>query len=709
MPDDRDRGVHGRRAHALVVGVSRYPNLGERSQLVGCVNDARLMHEVLGGRFGFREQDMSLLLDEGATRAAITAGLATVRAAARQGDLVVFYYSGHGSQVRALDGDEADGRDETIVPYDGGRCADAAPDITDDEIYRWLLAVSTVTTNITVIADTCFSGNLARGGPAPREKWIEPDLRRRARPAAARSARRPLRPPARAALHAGPSGFLPLDERYVLLAACRSDQHAKELKAERYGAFTFHLSRELLRAPADATYREVVERVRLAMAAAVTGQTPQVEGARDRVLFGEARRCPLLFLPVLECHGPRVVLGGGAVHGVGPGSVWAVHPPGTREPTAPPRGLVRVDAVRSVRCEGASVEEREPIAVGDRAFEHARAPGGQRLAVGLPAAGPARRLGGLAAALRRSRLLRPAGPGEAAPVRIALALPTPTEPAPGEPRGDASGPPLRVAEPSWVVLSPDDELLQPPLPRARPGAVAALVGGLEDLARARNLLAIECDDPESAALAETLSVELFRRRGSGPYEHATAEAGGDVVFLEGDRLALRVLHRADLPLYLHVLDVGVEGSVTSLYPVRGASDALVAGVPLHIGTRPGQNLVVRLPEALAARAAAAGQVTVEGREALKIFATTAETDLSGWGEAHRRTARAGDRGPVPGRLAAVLAQALGTRAARHGRPATGDDRWTVRTLDFLVASAPRPAPCPESRSALNNPRDPVSG
>ena len=38
-----------------------------------------------------------------------------------QDDIVVFHYSGHGSQMTDLEGDEPDGLDETIVPYDSGR------------------------------------------------------------------------------------------------------------------------------------------------------------------------------------------------------------------------------------------------------------------------------------------------------------------------------------------------------------------------------------------------------------------------------------------------------------------------------------------------------------------------------------------------------------------------------------------------------------
>ena len=47
-------------------------------------------------------------------------------------DTVYLHFSGHGSQAQDFDGDEQDGRDETIVPEDGRM--EGIADITDDEL-----------------------------------------------------------------------------------------------------------------------------------------------------------------------------------------------------------------------------------------------------------------------------------------------------------------------------------------------------------------------------------------------------------------------------------------------------------------------------------------------------------------------------------------------------------------------------------------------
>ena len=60
------------------------------------------------------------------------------------------------------EGDEADGMDETTVPFDSGRDLYPNRDITDDEIFAWLRKLSARTDNITLIFDSCHSGTIDR-------------------------------------------------------------------------------------------------------------------------------------------------------------------------------------------------------------------------------------------------------------------------------------------------------------------------------------------------------------------------------------------------------------------------------------------------------------------------------------------------------------------------------------------------------------------
>ena len=77
----------------------------------------------------------------------------------KPGDYALFYYSGHGTQIPDQNGDEADGKDEAIVPYDAGNTIESY--ITDDQLGAWTSQIKAAET--LVILDSCHSGTgLAR-------------------------------------------------------------------------------------------------------------------------------------------------------------------------------------------------------------------------------------------------------------------------------------------------------------------------------------------------------------------------------------------------------------------------------------------------------------------------------------------------------------------------------------------------------------------
>jgi hypothetical protein len=668
---------------ALLVGVDRYPLLEPKYQLESCAHDARLVAEILRGRFGFPEDGVELLLDEAATRDGILAGLAALCGRARPDEAVVFYYSGHGSRVRDREGDEPDGWDEAIVPHDGGRQPHPFRDITDDEIYVWILETSAITPHITVIADTCYSGTLARAGTRRREKWVPPDERPLAElpPSPVSAALLPHR-----TRDAAPGGLLPPSERYVLLAACRDGESAGVLPpapgAPRASVFTFHLCRELRRAPAGATYRDLLAPLRAAVAAEVQDQTPQLEGARDRLLFGGTGRAPEAYLPVVGRTGDRVRLGGGAAHGVTSGSLWAVSPGGVREGGAaePRPGLVLVDRVEAVSSEAEIVEEARPITGGDRAVERAKGPTWMRMAVTITESA-ARLSGGPAVAQRivGSPLLLLVHDAERAEVRIEPMAPRGAE---GVVEGTATaGETGAAGEPAWAARDGEGDLIFAPTP-AQLAQVSTLVTDLERLARFRNLLRL-ADEDLGNPLRGRVEVQLLCQQPGGEFCAASPDPlAGGAVYHEGDRLALRIVQRSAAPLYLHVLDLGLAGAIAPMFPVAGANEALQPGRELLIGIRPGDEISVSLPQAFAKLARACGLTAVAGREFLKVFATTHEADLTWW----RQPGFGAERGgrALASRLDRVLWRAMHGARLRDDAPARAGEHWTVVTLDFLV-------------------------
>ncbi len=74
------------------------------------------------------------------------------------GDVAVFTYSGHGTQVTDRSGDESDPYDEAISLYDGN--------VIDDELRVILNGIHPQAT-LVIVSDSCFSGSVTRIAAEP--------------------------------------------------------------------------------------------------------------------------------------------------------------------------------------------------------------------------------------------------------------------------------------------------------------------------------------------------------------------------------------------------------------------------------------------------------------------------------------------------------------------------------------------------------------
>jgi hypothetical protein len=217
--------ANGRR-FALCIGIDDYPRPDAR--LNGCVNDARAWAKALN-RLGF---EVRTLVNEQATRAGIVAEVTAMLAARQAGDTMVLQYSGHGTRLPDVDGDEDDAEDEAMCAYD----FDDGHFVIDDDL-RALFARVPKGVSLTCFFDCCHSGTITRvaqqrrrrvqgvRGAAPKKRSL------RATPAmieAHRSFRQAL-------------GTQPLveamgDMAEVVFTACRADQVAYE--SDGQGDFT---------------------------------------------------------------------------------------------------------------------------------------------------------------------------------------------------------------------------------------------------------------------------------------------------------------------------------------------------------------------------------------------------------------------------------------------------------------------------------------
>jgi hypothetical protein len=238
--------------------------------LEGAVNDARAMRQVLVARYGFKAADVHMLENEAATGDRI---LTEIRSwlldAAAPGDVSVFYFAGHGSQIHNSLSSEPDKMDETIVPTDANR---GRADLRDKELAKPFNDILDKRVNLTVIFDSCHSGSMSRGLGGP--------VRIRAIAAAPGDAADPVTPPA-------------LESRGALvLSAAQSHQTAAEvLDTDNipHGLFTWALLRTLLALPPDAPAERLFASMRALIQTANPNQEPDLSATVDRrhaALFG---------------------------------------------------------------------------------------------------------------------------------------------------------------------------------------------------------------------------------------------------------------------------------------------------------------------------------------------------------------------------------------------------------------------------------------
>jgi hypothetical protein len=137
------------------VGINTYPT----APLFGCVADARNWADALG-RLGFQ---VSTLFDAQASREAILRELTDLVRSGVEGDVLVFQYSGHGTNVPNInDDDEIDARDEAICPHDFATGAL----LIDDDVAEIFASVREGV-NLTSFMDCCHSQTNTRFGIGP--------------------------------------------------------------------------------------------------------------------------------------------------------------------------------------------------------------------------------------------------------------------------------------------------------------------------------------------------------------------------------------------------------------------------------------------------------------------------------------------------------------------------------------------------------------
>jgi hypothetical protein len=142
---------------ALLIGINYYDT--PSAALKGCVNDVVNMRNMLIDAYGYDSANITVLRDDATnainkpTLTNIVSQLTSIIAQSATLKEIWIHYSGHGSQIRDTNGDEADKKDEVIVPADYLR----AGLITDDVVFN---IVKNSRCPTVLIFDSCNSGTM---------------------------------------------------------------------------------------------------------------------------------------------------------------------------------------------------------------------------------------------------------------------------------------------------------------------------------------------------------------------------------------------------------------------------------------------------------------------------------------------------------------------------------------------------------------------
>jgi hypothetical protein len=257
--------------YALCIGINDYPGTG--SDLAGCVNDVRDWSTLLQKK-GFA---VLQIIDKKATGKNIRSAIGSTIGGAKSGDIVVIQYSGHGSYVPDQNGDEPDGTDECICPYD----INSKGPITDDELFE-LYSGKQTGVKLLVISDSCHSGTVAkfapittpptmkgRGAPARKVRFLPPATFLSKRDIGKLGIGRGLRrsnPPGRYAA--------------LLMAGCQDTEYSYDasFQGRPNGAFTFVAIRALSGLSPKASYKQWYQAIRKALPSQQYPQSPNLYG-----------------------------------------------------------------------------------------------------------------------------------------------------------------------------------------------------------------------------------------------------------------------------------------------------------------------------------------------------------------------------------------------------------------------------------------------
>ena len=535
---------------ALLIGINDYlsPKVPD---LRGAVNDVEMLKRILVTRLGFPEQNIKLLTDAAATRSAVLDAIDELVTSAGKDDVIYFHYSGHGSRARDRNGDETDGFDETILPQDAR--TEGIPDILDDEFEA--LFAKLKSEHALIVFDSCHSGTITRSVSAVRPRSVPADTRDE--------------------LYAGAISTRAVVEvnmlNHVLMTGAPPEEEALDGPIDEgfYGLFSYSLAQALDQAGPEGTPEQIhrgikQELQRIHEQLYFSPPEPQLEVAAERLNQplmpaprADAGSAPAeqtapeqtarrAWLPVEALEGDRYRLIDGVSLNARPGSRWGIY--GVGESRFLPGKAVAFGSVVELSGRDAVLRVSDrgvEIPHGARAIEFAPPDVSTDMPVQLSGVKAGRKK--VLASLLKERLpgLRFVGEGEFARIIV------------------------RLVGRQWQLFDASGLQKKQVFDDAANDKVAQRL--LQILERSSNSLALLALDNPASDIQLDIGVKTENDTGSRGLVKVKENARpGYRVRRSGEprghanSLMIEVV--ADRPVYLTIVDVDTEGTVTQLFP-----------------------------------------------------------------------------------------------------------------------------------------------
>lgn len=315
---------------ALIVAISNYkPGTGWND--LASANDIPLIKEALLKQ-GFKEADIIVMKDAACTKEGILNGIQKhLIEKAKPGDICVFHFSGHGEQVYDNNGDEDDGYDEALVPYDAPMEYQPGVEkhLRDDDFgikLQDLRLKLGEEGELIVIVDACHSGSSTRGNKGSMrgtDKKYQPS-NYKAPVAKTNKINESI-----FGLGDRKAGMAKMISLFASSSSELNSQYEKD--GVEYGSLSMAFFKTITNAGKQMSYRAVFDQIKLEMRKFGLSQHPEAEGEMDKEIFGGKMLTRLDYFTPESVENNTITIKTGTVFNVFEGTTVKLYPADTRD------------------------------------------------------------------------------------------------------------------------------------------------------------------------------------------------------------------------------------------------------------------------------------------------------------------------------------------------------------------------------------------